>query len=59
MISAVGKNQKGDQECHRTGGKVIVFKRVVRVCLIEKRHLSKDLKEKELAMGISGERAFQ
>lgn len=59
MISAVEKNQNGDQECHRTGGKVIVFKRGVRVWLIEKRHLSKDLKEKELAMGISGGRAFQ
>lgn len=40
-----GKKQKGDQECHRTSGKVKVFKRVVRVHLIEKRHLSKDLKE--------------
>lgn len=38
--------------------KVIVFKRVVRVCLTEKRQLSKDLK-KELAIGVSGGRAFQ
>lgn len=55
-----GKNQKGGQECPGTRGQDTVFKRIVKVSLIEKRHLSKDLKEeKELATGISGGRAFQ
>lgn len=35
-------------------GRVIIFKRVVRVSLIEKRDLRKDLEETELATGISG-----
>lgn len=40
-----GKKSEGRLGCHVTAGKVIVFKRVVRVHLTEKRHLSTDLKD--------------
>lgn len=57
-MCAVEKKTRREIRSVRELGKVIIFKRVVRVYLTENRHLSKDLNN-ELAIGISGGRAFQ